>query len=280
MASLFYLPKVVSLPGSKLYFYQTGTTTPQSVYTDADLQVAHSNPVVADASGVFAPIYLDPTLPDYRVSHYTSADVLIYTADDIPSNQNVQQSMRLESTNPFLLLYDTDGTSGSRKYRVRVNGDTFIVESSNEAETVFTTLFSANGTVLTLQNNARINGNPVATYSTGTFTATLTGCTTSPTGTVTYALCGNHVILRIPAISGTSNSTSMSLTGLPSAVQVGSTRVGSLALVTDNGTASIATTSIVSPTGVINFGLGASGGTFTNSGTKGVNACVLIYENA
>jgi hypothetical protein len=48
-----------ALSGAKIYFYQTGTLVLQSVYTDADLQVAHTNPVEADAGGLFAPIYLD-----------------------------------------------------------------------------------------------------------------------------------------------------------------------------------------------------------------------------
>lgn len=144
MADLFFLPKVSGLPGAKLYFYQTGTSTPQAVYTDADLSVAHDQPIEADGAGVFEPIYLDPTLPHYRVTYTTSADVLIYTWDDYPSNQNVQQSMRLESTAPELWLYDTDGTVNARKVRIRVNGQIFEISLSNDAENSFTEFFSYN----------------------------------------------------------------------------------------------------------------------------------------
>ena len=74
-----------SLPGAKLYFYQTGTTTAQSVYTTPDLTVAHSNPVVADANGFFADIYLDPDASaEYRVRLDTSADVQVWQIDDVP----------------------------------------------------------------------------------------------------------------------------------------------------------------------------------------------------
>ena len=65
--NLFVLPKQVPidagvvLPGSKLTFTQTGTTTPQNTYTDVDLTTPHSNPVVADSDGVFAAIYFDPS---------------------------------------------------------------------------------------------------------------------------------------------------------------------------------------------------------------------------
>lgn len=89
MATLFKLPKAVAVQSSgipyalaKAYFYDTTTTTPKNVYTDAALSVAHSVPVQADAAGVFPPIYLDPTLV-YKLTLKTSADVLIYTVDPV-----------------------------------------------------------------------------------------------------------------------------------------------------------------------------------------------------
>ena len=45
------------IPGALLYTYVPGTTTPRTVYTDSALSVASSNPVVADASGTFVPLY-------------------------------------------------------------------------------------------------------------------------------------------------------------------------------------------------------------------------------
>lgn len=45
--------------GAKLYFYENGTTTLATVYTSAALSVAHANPVVADAAGVFPSIFAD-----------------------------------------------------------------------------------------------------------------------------------------------------------------------------------------------------------------------------
>lgn len=45
------------IPGGLLYTYAPGTTTPRTVYTDSALSVAASNPVVADASGTFPPLY-------------------------------------------------------------------------------------------------------------------------------------------------------------------------------------------------------------------------------
>lgn len=100
MPALFRLPKPVavsgsnSYPGSKLYFYTTGTNTPEDVYTDADLQVAHSVPVTADADGVFAPIWLDPEVT-YKVTWNTASNALIYTVDPISETQTASDIGRI-----------------------------------------------------------------------------------------------------------------------------------------------------------------------------------------
>lgn len=43
--------------GAQLYIYNTGTTTPQTVYSDSGLTTQHAQPIVADSNGVFAPVY-------------------------------------------------------------------------------------------------------------------------------------------------------------------------------------------------------------------------------
>ena len=67
-------------PGAKAHFYLTGTTTNTNTYTDAALTTPSSNPVVADAAGVFATIYLDPDIV-YKLTLNDSTDSLIYTED-------------------------------------------------------------------------------------------------------------------------------------------------------------------------------------------------------
>jgi len=46
--------------GAKLTVYLAGTTTSVTTYQDSSLSTAHASPVVADSSGVFAAIYLEP----------------------------------------------------------------------------------------------------------------------------------------------------------------------------------------------------------------------------
>ncbi|MGH7022115.1 MAG: hypothetical protein ACREEB_00840 [Caulobacteraceae bacterium] len=74
------------ISGALLQFYLTGTTTPASVYADGALGTPLTNPVVANGSGLFPAIYLDPTVT-YRVQLRTaSASVL---ADIDPLNLDV-----------------------------------------------------------------------------------------------------------------------------------------------------------------------------------------------
>ena len=74
MASKTYYPPFIPafssngapVPGARLNFYYTGTDTRAPIYSDAGLTVEHENPVVADASGKFPPIYLNDAVT-YRV---------------------------------------------------------------------------------------------------------------------------------------------------------------------------------------------------------------------
>lgn len=64
MATLFTLPfadvgqGIVPSDGAKLYFYAFGTSTPKDTYTTSALSTANSNPVEADADGLFPAIWL------------------------------------------------------------------------------------------------------------------------------------------------------------------------------------------------------------------------------
>lgn len=73
----------LNLDGAKWFFYRTGTTTPQSVYTTAALSTAHANPVVADAAGKFAPIYFDTSKIYRGVLKTADEATTIYDIDPI-----------------------------------------------------------------------------------------------------------------------------------------------------------------------------------------------------
>jgi hypothetical protein len=116
-------------------------------------------------------------------------------------------------------------------------------------------------------------------YSVGTFTATLTGVSGSVTGTAFYELNGETVNLLLPGLSGTSNATSCTITGLPA--EITPTRDQGLAhpVIADNGVFALGT-AIVRNTGEITIyddDIGTSATNWTNSGTKTVVACNYTY---
>ena len=86
---------------------------------------------------------------------------------------------------------------------------------------------SAAGTGIAFPATALLstNANTLDDYREGTYTATATGMTTSPTGTVTFVRVGNMVTMELPTISGTSNATSFTLTGMPTTIRPSAARI-------------------------------------------------------
>jgi hypothetical protein len=62
----------------------------------------------------------------------------------------------------------------------------------------------------------------LAVFEEQTFTATGTGFTTTVTGTARYVRVGNHITLRLPSLTGTSNASTFTVTGLPAGIAVAS----------------------------------------------------------
>ena len=288
MSSLFYLPRVHSQTGAKLYFRASATSTPQNVYADVDLATPHSNPVVADAGGYFPPIYLDPSLPNYRMIHtdgsnvdddYTLEVLLEPIRDDIPASQTASKVFRLKDTTPQLIFEETDQAAGSKKWRVAVNGNQLVISSGDDAESTWVDaiVIARDGTVTVadlVADSVDTGGVPIS-LQTGSFTGTLTGMDAATTGTVYYQILNGFARMWVTStLSGTSNAGTLTLTGAPAALFPAATRnVGGFQLV-DNagdvlGAASVATS------GVVTFGKRDSFTTyaaFTSSGTKGLFA--------
>jgi hypothetical protein len=87
----FFNDDGIPLSGGKLFTYLAGTTTPQTTYTTAVGNVAHSNPIVLDAAGrvpAGGEIWFDDqTL--YKLVLTTSDESLVATWDDLPGINNV-----------------------------------------------------------------------------------------------------------------------------------------------------------------------------------------------
>jgi hypothetical protein len=122
-----------------------------------------------------------------------------------------------------------------------------------------------------------LNPQTVFTVS-GTFTGTLTGMTgTDPTGTCAYTKLGNIVVLFIPLISGVSDATTMTLTGLPSLIQPARTFGITVSNPTDNSAVLESCTAVFAAgSGTITFQRASAN--WTASGNKSVSAMTLTYS--
>jgi hypothetical protein len=120
------------------------------------------------------------------------------------------------------------------------------------------------------------NANTLDDYREATWTATATGMTTSPTGTVSFVRIGNSVVMDMPTISGTSNSSAFTLTGMPTTCRPSATR-SCIIRIQDNSAAYVAGIAEIASTGVITFRSNLGTGVFTTSGTKSVGTIQMTY---
>lgn len=81
--AVFQLSSASAVPyvGGKLHVYETGTSTPLSLFSDEDLLTPTANPLVADAAGVFPIAFLAET--QCKIIITDSADQTLYTRDPV-----------------------------------------------------------------------------------------------------------------------------------------------------------------------------------------------------
>jgi hypothetical protein len=136
-----------------------------------------------------------------------------------------------------------------------------------QAGTVYRFLFDG--------TNVRLAG---ITFATGTFTGTLTGFASNPSGTCSYAIVNGVATLTLPQgpLTGTSNSTAMSLTGVPAALRPATLQpTVALGGVIDTGNYYAGALNIVG--GTFQFYAFIAGGLgFTASGTKGIGSGLTV----
>jgi hypothetical protein len=169
MASLTPTPKQqiygsdgAPLVGGKIYTYSAGTTTPLATYTDAGGLTANTNPIILNSLGQ-ADIWLAPS-SSYKFSVYTSANVLLYTVDNITAPLDYASLVTALASPPP--IGSTAPNTGA-----------------------FTTLGATTGTITTLNsttgNITTVNATTGNITTVNATTSTTTGVTT--TGTLTFS---------------------------------------------------------------------------------------------
>lgn len=174
MAARFVLPREQvfdanghPLSGAKLYFYETGTTTPEDTFSDSGLTTPNANPVVADSAGRFSEIYLTAA-QTYKVVLKDSADTTIWTADPVTGYLWTDDAT---SARAAIGAADTDSASESAAGLIELATQA-EVNTGTDTERAVTpaTLFAATTTGKTIIASSR---NLVAAYaSASTLTVT------------------------------------------------------------------------------------------------------------
>ena len=110
----------------------------------------------------------------------------------------------------------------------------------------------------------------------GTFTGTLTGYATPPTGELVWTKLGRRVSLYAPeTITGTSNATSLTLTGVPASIMPATAKHGTT-IVVDNNQAVNAMFNALGTTITFYMGVPYVASGFTNPGVKGLYAGAML----
>lgn len=162
--------------------------------------------------------------------------------------------------------------AGTERLRITQAGSTLINTPTDPGYTA--KLHVAGG--ISLDNVANANARVLDWYEEGTFTATASGMTTSPTGTVKYTRIGNQVTLDLPGISGTSNATTFTLSGMPTQLRPAAAKAA-LAVVQDNGAAFVYGKIVANTDGSLTLSKDANGSAFTASGTKAIAVLSVTY---
>lgn len=153
------------LVGGKIYTYAAGTTTPLATYTDAGAGTANTNPIILNSLGQ-ANIWLGSS--SYKFSVYTSADVLLYTVDNINAPLDAAGlALALSSPTP---IGNTAPNTGA-----------------------FTTLTATTGTITTL---GATTGNITTVNATTVNATTITATGTITAETLTFE--GGGSLTKVP----------------------------------------------------------------------------------
>lgn len=286
----------IILAGGKINTYLAGTTTPVTTFTDSSGGVLNSNPIILNSAGRLQNVSIWQTggVNLKLVITDSSNNQLGPTFDQIsgindPATTTAALSNASNGQGADLVanaLRSFDLFSSGRIWTppTLVAGQTLIVmfQGGNTVNDGLGGAFYyssssslADDSINVIKPNVVGNGRLIRLFpgiSGQLFTGTLTGMTATTNLAVKYIIDSRSVVTLSVAGTGTSNSTSMTMTGLPT--QIIPPTVGSTVpcLLTDNGTTNLIGWATVNTAGTITFGLGANPNTtgFTAAGTKGL----------
>lgn len=233
------------------------------------------------------------TSTDYvRVVKTQAGDAVTNTVYELQYRQpaaykDVEIEFDVTSAGSATIAWQSGSVDGSTTGTVytptaTLNSDEFIFGLNNN---VLIGTSTDNGSGAKLQTTTGIhlgntnvsNGNVLDWYEENTFTATASaGFTTTPTATWSFTRAGNTIILNLVAISGTSNATTFTVSGIPTQARP-ATQKAVMVRVQDNGGAYMSAIMLINTDGTATVYKDMNTGAFTASGTKGIGALSISY---
>lgn len=252
------------------------------------------NPVLTTASGLNASSLSSGTIPAARfpatlpavsganLTHVDAVSLGGIAASDyarLSQNNTFAGSVAIENTTPIIRFTETDQPTDEKTWVWRNTGGVLALSTRDDAGNNAANAATVHrvGTTVTQFNlnatSVRANGEPIATVLEHTqATASVSGCSSTPTTSVHAVKVGRHVTVQIDSFTCTSNSSSLSVAaGLPAAFRPAGTVHAPTGFVRDNNSPSPAVCVVAGASPNISLGLA---GNFTSSGTKGPAATI------
>jgi hypothetical protein len=279
--------------------YQAGTTTPIATWTDWTATTPNSNPATLNARGEMN-LYLLPNT-GYKIVEADSNGNQIKSTDQVFNSQLLTLYGGVDSgvVNAYIVSYTANVTAlangiivfftaansntGASTLSVSFNnGSSYTTPAPIVTQTgspLSANVIVANEICGVVYNNGNwvLFSSPAQVPTSGSFTGTLTGFASPPAITFKWYRSGNKVtLINQNAVTGTSTTNAMSITGLPAGIQPATVFANYFVQVIDSGTIQLGTADVSAGSASIVLSLGAAGGVFTASGTKGLPTSMTI----
>jgi len=296
-AVVLSLPASVIFPGTITLDGQTGANISilpvgAGATTQSAFQYFTDNNLYIDAPNTGTPtggktiFRQDSSTPSLSISAARNVTIAAPTSGDALSVSGAGTSYATE-------IFGGGGVGNNRGLHVIAgsNSSDVVLVLTNAAQTANYLIVDGAGSIFTNGQTAEgagtisaaglfINGVAVTAgggVTTGTFTGTITGCATAPTVTCKFTKIGNSVTLRVPALSAASNATTLSLTGLPAAIQpaTGGVQTSAIGGILDSSSATgdfLGTCSVSGGTLTFLKFIGTANGTITTTAFSAASA--------
>lgn len=291
--------------GYKLFTYEAGTSTKADTFPSADAVIPNPNPITLDYRGE-ANVWTPPNVA-YKFVFAPPSDTdpptnPIWTVDDIVDSQLVTLYGGVDTgvvPNAYVVSFDSNFTAYQDGIIVY-----FLASKQNTGASTINVNQLGPVPILTPGGDPLPPGAIVANQMTGviyrggsfylitvavlsgSFTATLSGMAATVTGPIFYRAAGGIVTLTTDAsITGTSNSPSMTISGIPQFLVPSRVQAVPCSSIRDNGSSgsvgvcTVSFGSIIVNLLVVSGANVLGGGPFTASGSKGLlSAWSITYQ--